>query len=73
VADVFREILTVQGPSFFCLSLHCYWQARTSSPPGRLTDDSIRIESSFDLVSTFHRRWPTSMIRPTTTSPTCPM
>ena len=28
----------------------------TSSPPGKLTDDSIRIESSLVLVSTFQRR-----------------
>ena len=31
----------------------------TSSPPGRLTEDNIRTESSLENVSTFHLLWPT--------------
>ena len=34
-------------------------QQHTNSPPGRLTEESIRIESSLENVSTFQRFWPT--------------
>ena len=44
----------------------------TSWPPGKLTDDSRRIECSFDFVSTIHLLGPSSMTRPTTTSPISP-
>ena len=38
---------------------HKKQQQHTNSPPGRLTEESIRIESSLENVSTFQRFWPT--------------
>lgn len=38
---------------------HTKQQQHTNSPPGRLTEESIRIESSLENVSTFQRFWPT--------------
>lgn len=45
----------------------------TNSPPGKLTDESRRTESSREHVSTFHLFCCNSVMRPTTTSPTSPL
>lgn len=45
----------------------------TSSPPGRFTDDNNNKESNLEFVSTFQRFCCTSVILPTTISPTSPL
>lgn len=57
-----------------------YWHASshtcmlfTNSPPGKLTEDKSKTESSLEFVSTFHRFCWTSVILPTITSPTSPL
>lgn len=48
-------------------------QSLTNSPPGKLTEDNNSTESNREFVSTFHRFCWTSVILPTTTSPTSPL
>lgn len=58
-----KDLISISSVSFFRLCI----------PPGRLIDDNKSTASCRPVISTFHLFNPSSLIRPTTTSPISPL